>query len=126
MAELAHERIQKTIDKREEDSPSIGVSAPYASGLLAPHRDELRHRILPWTVCERTLTGTIGVHNEDGSVGLECVVVERGFIPPSIHAAVPQDVLAVRAIDIRLAKAGALRSEDDPFAVRGIGCVIVE
>src|SRR3981081_2172945 len=49
----------------------------------AAHRDELRHCILPRTVCERTLTGTIGVHDEDRCVGLERGGGERGFVTPT-------------------------------------------
>src|SRR5262245_15495597 len=62
-----------------------------SSAERAPRRDELRHRILPGAVRERTLAGPVGVHDEDRRIGLECVVVERGLVPPSIHAAVPQD-----------------------------------
>ena len=58
------------------------VAAARALSLRAPHGDVLRHCILPRAVRELTLAGTIGVHDEDRCIGLERVVVERGFVPP--------------------------------------------
>ena len=51
------------------------------------------------TVRQQPLVGSVGVHDPEGTVGLEGVVIERGFILEAILAAVPHDVLAVAAPD---------------------------
>src|SRR5262245_35021272 len=62
---------------------------------LSADLHELWHGIFPRAVGEEPLVGAVGVHHEDRRVRLKRIVVERSFVAPAVHAAVPEDVLAV-------------------------------
>jgi hypothetical protein len=53
----------------------------------------------PMTIGELPLSGSVRFHYPDRSVGLEVVVLERGFILETIRAAVPHNVFAILAPD---------------------------
>ena len=48
-------------------------------------------------VADQALVAAVGIHDPVLSIGLEGVVVKRGFVSESVLAAIPHDLLAIVA-----------------------------